>query len=104
MDWAMIRKSMDDAMQACIENDGVMDEAAKQLVAFVPADPNETADWLWLKQRGWECFLETWSLPGTELNWHRGYLRCGHAQLDLDPTRMTVALFEAAAMEAMKHG
>lgn len=103
MDWQKLRKEasewFDDTSGDCD-----VDEVCGDVLRFIPERPNDPADAEWLKQRGWERFLETWSLPGTELNWYRGYLRCGHAQLDLDPSRMIVALFEAAAKEAMKHG
>lgn len=114
MNWQMIRNFMDEAALACIHDGGVMDDCAKALLAFVPDRPNDPADAEWLRSRkGWTessdkgLFLH----DATDIWFDQ---RDGTPEIELHdeahgisipkPTRMQVALFEAALAAGVKNG
>lgn len=105
MDWLAIRQVASDM--------GVNSSfCGDAWLGFIPAEPNKKADAEWLLKRdGWRRPDNRWLAYNDKLELvfegsgaQLVLRKYGHEDTFVNPTRMTVALFEAAAMEAIKHG
>jgi len=108
-DWGMIREAMDKAIEACAVEGGVLDEAAKALISFVPKDPNRFADLAWIST------LEGWHPSADPSLWYRKDsgiyfdVRSGRPRVEVEdeghivsfplPSRMVVILLQEAMKE-----
>lgn len=106
MDWANLR-SAGESWLDCVDTQGAHD-LSHWAMDFIPDCPNDPADAEWLKERGWDELMNGRLMSPCEyLRFQPGKTSvltlCGNGVSD-NPTRMTVALFEAAAREAMKNG
>jgi len=108
MDWQAIKARLNQFAEEAREKGDYLDENEVALCDLIPADPNKLADAEWLKARGWV------EVPGVlEFGVH-GDLQItitdvprlwmyGRGGIE-NPTRITVALFEAALKAGVKDG
>lgn len=107
MNWQALKIQLTAAAKEFTDCGGTLDVLLQSLLDFIPSDPNKAADAEWLKERGWEkTGIGCLAFKDADIRFYpdsidyRWLLFKGNLAA-INPSRMMVALFEAAAREAV---